>query len=137
MLACRPFTPRNGNGAIEQFPDNEDSEKPIQDHLPKVDPATQEMRLRTWQDVLRKLDAIPRAELSPAEQLNYDVYRPQIETLIANQRFRDYEMPANSDTTFWTNLGYTARRPYRRRPGLPQLDCADARHSAVLSRTDR
>jgi len=51
-----------------QFPDNEDTQKPIQDHLPKVDPATQAMRLRTWQDVLRKLDSIPRAELSPAEQ---------------------------------------------------------------------
>src|SRR5580704_7388611 len=69
-----------------QIPDIEDSEKPIQDHLPKVDPPTQEMRLRTWQDALRKLDSISRAELSPAEQLNYDVYRPQIETLIANQR---------------------------------------------------
>ena len=45
--------------------------------------------------------------------MNYNVYRPQIETLIANQKFRDYEMPANSDTTFWTDLGYTARRPYR------------------------
>jgi len=22
-------------------------------------------------------------------------------------------MPANSDTTFWTDLGYTARRPFR------------------------
>jgi uncharacterized protein (DUF885 family) len=96
-----------------QIPDIEDSEKPIQDHLPKVDPPTQEMRLRTWQDVLRKLDSIPRAELSPAEQLNYDVYRPQIETLIANQRFRDYEMPVNADSTFWTSLGYTARRTYR------------------------
>ena len=96
-----------------QFPDIEDSEKPIQDHLPKVDPPTQEMRLRTWQDVLRKLDSIPRAELSPAEQLNYDVYRPQIETLIANQRFRDYEMPVNADSSFWTSLGYTARRTYR------------------------
>ena len=33
--------------------------------------------------------------------------------LIANQRFRDFEMPANSDTTFWTDIGYTARRPFR------------------------
>src|SRR6185437_5277185 len=41
------------------------------------------------------------------------IYRPQIQVLIANQRFRDYEMPANSDTTFWTDLGYTARRPFR------------------------
>jgi uncharacterized protein (DUF885 family) len=97
----------------EQFPDDEDSQKPIQDHLPKVDPDTQQMRLRMWQDTLAKLDSIRRDELSPPERVNYDVYRPQIETLIANQQFRDYEMPANSDTTFWTDLGYTARRPYR------------------------
>src|SRR5271170_1481038 len=82
----------------EQFPDNEDAQRPIQDHLPKTDPQTQAMRLRRWQDVLRKLDAIPTAKLSPAEQLNYAVYRPQIETLIAGQKFRDYEMPANADT---------------------------------------
>jgi uncharacterized protein (DUF885 family) len=97
----------------EQFPDNEDSQKPIQDHLPKVDPDSQQVRLKRWQDTLAKLDSIRREELSPAERVNYDVYRPQIETLIANQLFRDYEMPANSDTTFWTDLGYTARRPYR------------------------
>jgi uncharacterized protein (DUF885 family) len=97
----------------DQFPDNEDAQKPIQDHLPKVDTASQMMRLRTWQEVLRKLDAIPRAELSAAEQLNYDIYRPQIAGLIAGQEFRDYEMPANSDTTFWTDLGYTARRDFR------------------------
>ena len=89
----------------EQFPDDEDSQKPIQDHLPKVDPDSQQARLKMWQDTLAKLDTI--------ERVNYDVYRPQIETLIANQKFRDYEMPANSDTTFWTDLGYTARRPYR------------------------
>ena len=96
-----------------QFPDDEDSQKPIQDHLPKVDPETQRMRLAKWQDTLAKLDTIARSELSPAQRVNYDVYRPQIETLIANQQFRDYEMPANSDTTFWTDLGYTARRPFR------------------------
>jgi uncharacterized protein (DUF885 family) len=97
----------------EQFPDDEDSQGPIQEHLPKVDPETQESRLRMWTDTLAKLDAIPREELSPAERLNYDVYRPQIRTLLANQQFRDFEMPANSDTTFWTDLGYTARRPFR------------------------
>jgi uncharacterized protein (DUF885 family) len=96
-----------------QLPDTEDTQKPIQDHLPKMDPEAQAMRLRTWQEVLQKLDAIPRSELSAAEQLNYDVYHPQIEALIASQQFRDYEMPANADTTFWTDLGYTARRPYR------------------------
>jgi len=97
----------------QQYPDNEDAQKPIQDHLTKVDPASQAVRLQMWQDVLKKLDAIPRAELSPAEQLNFDIYHPQIEALISEQQFHEYEMPVNSDTTFWTNLGYTARRPYR------------------------
>jgi uncharacterized protein (DUF885 family) len=98
----------------DQFPDNEDAQKPIQDHLPKVDPASQAMRLHKWQEVLQRLDTIPRAELSTAEQINFDVYRPQIQALIDDQQFREYEMPANSDTTFWTDIGYTARRQYRR-----------------------
>jgi uncharacterized protein (DUF885 family) len=97
----------------EQFPDNEDAQKRIEDHLPRVDSAAQAQRLQMWQNVLQKLEAIPRADLSPAEQLNYDVYVPQIKALIADQQFREFEMPANADTTFWTDLGYTARRQYR------------------------
>jgi uncharacterized protein (DUF885 family) len=98
----------------EQLPENEDGTRPIADHLPKVDAATQEMRLRYWEDTLRKVEAIPRGSLSPREQVNFDIYRAQLAVLISNQRFRDFEMPANSDTTFWTDLGYTARRPFRR-----------------------
>jgi uncharacterized protein (DUF885 family) len=97
----------------EQQPDNEDGTRPVADHLPKVDPATQALRLKYWQDVLQRLERISRADLSPAEQVNYDIYRAQIAVLISNQRFRDFEMPANSDTTFWTDIGYTARRPFR------------------------
>jgi uncharacterized protein (DUF885 family) len=96
-----------------QLAADEDAQKPIADHLPRVDPASQQARLKYWQQVLGQLDAIPRAQLSVDEQVNYDVYRPQIEVLIANQQFRDYEMPANSDTTFWTDIGYTARKPFR------------------------
>jgi uncharacterized protein (DUF885 family) len=96
-----------------QLPDDEDSTRPIADHLPRVDPATQQMRLGYWQDVLRQLDAIPRASLSAKEQVNLEIYRAQIVVLIANQRFRDFEMPANSDSTFWTDIGYTARRSFR------------------------
>jgi uncharacterized protein (DUF885 family) len=97
----------------EQFADNEDAQRRIGDHLPKVDAAAQAQRLKMWQGVLQKLEAIPRAELSPAEQLNYDVYVPQIKALIADQKFHEYEMPVNSDTTFWTDLGSTARRNFR------------------------
>ena len=67
---------------LEQFPGLEGITKPVPDRLPKEDPATQEMRLRYWQDVLHKLDDIPRAQLSPEEQINYDVYRPR------NREFR-------------------------------------------------
>ena len=98
---------------LEQFPGLEGVEKPVPDRLPRVDPATQVMRLRYWQDVLHKLDDVPRAQLSPEEQINYDVYRPEIENFVADQKFRDYEMPANSDSAFWTDLGYTARRPFK------------------------
>ena len=97
----------------DQFPDDEDSQRPIASHLPRVDSEAQQMRLAYWQDVLRRLDAIDRKHLSLPEQLNYDVYRPQIRALIAAQHFRDYEMPANSDSTFWTDIGYTARRAFK------------------------
>lgn len=97
----------------EQFPDSDDDKRGIVDHLPKVDAATQAERQRYWEEVRRKLGDIPRSGLSAAEQLNYDVYVPQIEVLIDDQRFRLYEMPANSDSAFWTDFGYTARRPYR------------------------
>ena len=98
---------------IEQLPENEDGTLPIADHLPKVDPATQAVRLKYWQDTLRRVEAIPRESLSPQEQVNDDIYREQLAVLIARQRFRDFEMPANSDSAFWTDIGYTARRPFR------------------------
>ncbi|MBV9990914.1 MAG: DUF885 family protein [Alphaproteobacteria bacterium] len=98
----------------DQFASGEDNVKEIVDHLPKVDAATQQMRLDYWQEVMKALDAIPRDKLSAANQVNYDVYKPQLQVLIADQQFREYEMPANSDTTFWTDLGYTARQDFKK-----------------------
>jgi hypothetical protein len=49
---------------LEQFPGLEGVEKPVPDRLPKVDPATQEMRLRYWQDVLHKLEDVPHPQPS-------------------------------------------------------------------------
>jgi uncharacterized protein (DUF885 family) len=36
------------------------------------------------------------------------VYLPQVEHLAASVRFRDYEMPFNSDSSFWANLAFMA-----------------------------
>lgn len=96
-----------------ELADDEEGEKPVVDHLPKVDPASQARRLAYWTNVMRALDTIQRSQLSAIERVNYDVYRPQIAAFIADQKFRDFEMPANSDSAFWTDLDYTARRPYR------------------------
>ncbi|HEY2445834.1 MAG TPA: DUF885 family protein, partial [Rhizomicrobium sp.] len=89
--------------------DESDKRQPIVDHLPKMDAATEAARLAHWTEVLKVVDAIPRAQLSPREQIDYDVYRPQLAVLIASERFREYEMPANSDTAFWSGLAETAR----------------------------
>jgi uncharacterized protein (DUF885 family) len=89
--------------------DESDKRQPIVDHLPKMDRAAEAARLKHWEEVLKEVEAISRGALSPREQIDYDVYRPQLAALIASERFREYEMPVNSDTAFWSNLAETAR----------------------------
>ena len=81
--------------------------------LPDVGPDAQARRLAKWDDVLAQLRRIDPATLSPAERVNYAVYLPQIENLAASVRFRDYEMPFNSDSSFWADLGFMTRSDLR------------------------
>jgi uncharacterized protein (DUF885 family) len=104
---------REWNWRLQELAWNPGANAPIPDRLPRIDAASQARRLAYWQQVLAELDEIPRNELPPADQVNYDVYRNQIQVLITRQRFRTYEMPANSDSSFWSGLGYTARRSFR------------------------
>ncbi|HNR91336.1 MAG TPA: DUF885 family protein [Dokdonella sp.] len=98
-----------------QFPglDDEDGVATRGDRLPSVDAATQRARLKKWDEVLRELDALPRAELSAPEQINFAIYREQIHNLAADVRFGGYEMPFNADSSFWSGLGFMTRRPLR------------------------
>ena len=99
-----------------QFPggDDEDNEsKPGDRSLPDVGAAAQKTRLAYWNDVLKQLDAIPAGELAEDNRVNLAVYRPQIENLAAGIRFGDYEMPFNSDSQFWSDLGFMTRRPLK------------------------
>ncbi|MFC4818934.1 DUF885 domain-containing protein [Dokdonella ginsengisoli] len=114
----------------EQFSgyDDEDRQSSPRDRrLPDVDPATQKRRLAYWDDVLKQLGTIPAGELSAENQVNFAVYRPQIENYAAGLRFRDYEMPFNSDSQFWSDLGFMTRRP---------LKNADAARSYVAKLDD-
>src|SRR5215471_987731 len=64
----------------QQFPgvDNEDKNAEHDDRLPAVDAKSQGARLKYWNDVLHRLDAIPAGELSPENKVNFAVYHPQI-----------------------------------------------------------
>jgi uncharacterized protein (DUF885 family) len=99
-----------------QFPgrDTEDREAGDTDtRLPAIDAKTQGQRLAHWDDVLKQLAGIKPAELSAENQINYAVYKPQVENLAAGIRLRDYEMPFNSDSQFWSDLRFMADRPLR------------------------
>src|SRR5687768_9161509 len=71
-------------------------------YLPKVDPASQLRRAAHLQGLLAQLDAIPAAQLSAAERVNAGVLRTILEAAISDAKFREWEMPANSDSNFWT-----------------------------------
>jgi len=90
----------------------EDDER-IAPHLQDVRPAAQAKRLAYLRQVLADLDALRPAELSPSVAVDYAVYRFDIETRVAALASRDYEMPANSDSSFWSDLGYSARGQFK------------------------
>ncbi|MGO1542590.1 MAG: DUF885 domain-containing protein [Luteimonas sp.] len=77
--------------------------------MPDVSPEAQQRRLAVWEDVLVQLDAIDPAGLSEQNQVNLAVYRPQLQALAENVRLRAYEMPFNSDSSFWAGLGFMTR----------------------------
>lgn len=89
-----------------QGPDEDNPDTPA--HLPDVGPAAQAAKLARWQRTLAAIDAIRPTTLSPREQVNYAVYRGQIVALLNEQRFRDYEKPLTSDTSFWSDIGQAA-----------------------------
>jgi len=93
---------------MEDGEDDDDSGVSVS--LPRIDVATQNKRLAYWQGVMKKLDGIKEARLSPPERINYQVYKAQIAAFIAAQQFKEYEKPLNADTAFWSNMAGTARR---------------------------
>mgnify|MGYP001174157320 CR=1 FL=1 len=99
----------------QQFPGSDDdgATAAVPDRLPRVDAKSQEARLAYWNDVLKKLAVIPVDKLTPANKINFEVYKPQLENLAADIRFRQYEMPFNADSQFWSDLGFMSGRHLR------------------------
>jgi uncharacterized protein (DUF885 family) len=84
--------------------ETEEGEQKQAGYLPHVDAATQLRQAAHLQDLLNQLDAISPAELSPAEQVNAAVFRTVLENSLIESKFRTWEIPFNSDSSFWTYL---------------------------------
>jgi uncharacterized protein (DUF885 family) len=80
--------------------------QPDNGRLDDVDAASQQERLVYWQNVMKQLDGIDVAGLSPTNRVNYEVYYTQIRNFIADQKFKTWQMPFNSDSAFWSDVGY-------------------------------
>jgi uncharacterized protein (DUF885 family) len=87
----------------EQFLDPRGETKPTA-HLPHVDAASQLRRASHLKELLDQLNALSAPQLSRAEQVNAAVIRTVLENGIGEARFRLWEMPFNSDSSFWTYL---------------------------------
>ncbi|MEO7071472.1 MAG: DUF885 family protein [Rhodanobacter sp.] len=74
--------------------------------LDDVDAASQQRRLAYWQGVLRQLDGVDVPRLSADNKINYAIYRAQISNFVADQQFKNWQMPFNSDSAFWSDIGY-------------------------------
>ena len=96
-----------------QFPDDEDPDRPLTTYLPQAGPAAEAVRLAKWREVKAALGRVNRAALSPDDQINFDIYRGQIDALEAAQAFGEWQAPFNSDSSFWGNLAETGHRPLR------------------------
>lgn len=92
--------------------DDEDGPAKPSDRLPKVDAATQATREAYWAKVVEQLSAIDPKQLKGEDPVNYAVFRQQVEVLLADQRFRTWQMPFNADSAFWSNLGFSARATF-------------------------
>ncbi len=93
---------RNGQAGVSASGESQ----PNNGRLDDVDATSQKQRLDYWQGVLKQLDGIDTKQLSPASRVDYAVYREQIGNFIADQRFMNWQMPFNSDSAFWSDIGY-------------------------------
>jgi uncharacterized protein (DUF885 family) len=73
-------------------------------YLPHVDAASQLRRAAHVKELLDQLNALSMVKLSPEEQVNAAVFRTLLENSLSEARFRTWEMPFNSDSSFWTYL---------------------------------
>ncbi|MCR2833862.1 DUF885 domain-containing protein [Parerythrobacter lacustris] len=95
--------------------DESGARKP-QARLWTVTPELHLARARFYSELLGKLEAVPQADLSPAARIDAAVLRTLLEEQIGDAQFREWEMPFDSDSNFWSYLdrgrGFTTVEDY-------------------------
>lgn len=81
-----------------------DGEGPV-DYMPQVDAASHLRREAAWAEFLRRLEAIDETRLSDRARVDAAVFKNVLEGFLIEARARSWEMPFNSDTSFWSSLG--------------------------------
>ncbi len=79
------------------------------DRLPSITPGDLGRRQSERKETLHELGSIDRAQLPATEQVNYDIFKEQIETGIESYDFADYEMPLNADSGFHSGFARLAK----------------------------
>ena len=80
------------------------------DRYPSVTPAAHLARADEAKSALSLLEAIPASDLSPDRRVDAAVLRALLEEQIGDARFREWEMPFDSDSDFWSYLA--SPRPF-------------------------
>ncbi len=66
-------------------------------------------RDKMWRGFLAELDEIPLEALSEEDHINAAIFRAQLEDRVAGFRFKTYQVPFNTDSSFWAGF---ARMPF-------------------------
>ena len=72
--------------------------------MPSVTPADLARRQAERKATLAELATVDRSKLPAAEQVNYDIFKQQIQQGVESYDFADYEMPINADSGFHSSF---------------------------------
>lgn len=72
--------------------------------LPSVTPEAHLARAAKAQEFLQQLEALDESAFGPSAKIDAAVFRTLLEIEIGDARFREWEMPFDSDSNFWSYL---------------------------------
>lgn len=100
----------------EEFPGQtlEPAERALVERLGDVSPQAQQRRLRAWRGFREELDRIDLDALSGEDRINYVIFRDQLDNRIAAVELNAWQMPLNSDSSFFAGVAMMPERTHLR-----------------------